>query len=701
MLELLTQVAEGKLSPLSRERRGTPRWLASVIERALSFEADARWADGHAFAAALVAGQHAPSKRGGPLLGTRVLGSVALVAAAGVGGAFLIRARAAEQRRQEARDLVERAELTLWRHGTPSVPELDRAIELAPLDPRAWIDRALTRSLSGDQVAAGSDIDRALALAPDSARALSVKASIEWRGDKHELARVHADQALAHDSRCALALRVVGGIELEQPDDPTKALGTARLAWALARDPGDPVTWRLLGHGLAVTEHSEAAIEALTRAVALDPKHARSWVDRAILLSNRGEHAKALADAEKALALEPGDASALAARAYARAELGQLDDALADADRALALDAKQGTAFVTRGIVAHHRKKHSVALTELTNALELSPDNSLALFLRSKERFATGDAAGALADANALVRAAPSELHAWVGRGELRQLQGDVAGAIEDFGKAIELNPKEGRSWLFRGKARDELKPGDGQTDFEHAVELDATLLEGWVLLERGYLRAGAPEAALRAIDKAYAQFPDDSGLWTERAAVLSEVGRVEESEAEFARALSRESTNGDFFILRGTTRADRGDLERAILDYDRALELKSKAPYIALLARAEAYAQRGEPDKALADATAATSRAPRSVSAWACVAFCRLQSHDVAGALNAATRAVSLEPDNPFGLAARGLCRAEQGELDGARADLELAFAHTTSGFARGLVGKAAERKLSELRGR
>src|SRR5262249_17516045 len=56
ILEVIDRTNRGKFDALSRHRRDAPPWLAHVIGRALAVRVEERYADGHAFAAALRAG---------------------------------------------------------------------------------------------------------------------------------------------------------------------------------------------------------------------------------------------------------------------------------------------------------------------------------------------------------------------------------------------------------------------------------------------------------------------------------------------------------------------------------------------------------------------------------------------------------------------------------------------------------------------
>ncbi|MBI3724162.1 protein kinase, partial [bacterium] len=158
--------------------------------------------------------------------------------------------------------------------------------------------------------------------------------------------------------------------------------------------------------------------------------------------------------------------------------------------------------------------------------------------------------AAAAAGATAVFRSAPSDadersrLRATelVASAEAKQKKGDHAGAIGDTTKAIELDPRLARAWSIRGDARS--KTGDRPSaiaDCSRAIELDPKLASAWT--NRGAARSrhgGDPEGAI----------------------------------ADFDRAIELDATFAEAWASRGTARAETGDLDRAIRDCSRAVEL-------------------------------------------------------------------------------------------------------------------------------
>ena len=75
-----------------------------------------------------------------------------------------------------------------------------------------------------------------------------------------------------------------------------------------------------------------------TSALKIDPKHASAHVNRALALTDQGEHSKAMVDFDKAIALGVDEADVWAARGGVNEALGRSESAQQDFAKAIALN---------------------------------------------------------------------------------------------------------------------------------------------------------------------------------------------------------------------------------------------------------------------------------------------------------------------------------------------------------------------------
>ncbi|MEU6301162.1 tetratricopeptide repeat protein [Streptomyces chartreusis] len=241
------------------------------------------------------------------------------------------------------------------------------------LDPgaaaRAYRARAMSHDLAGDLVAAVTAMDRALRLAPEDPRSLAL------RGEYHR-ALEHPDEALRDLDRAlflhpddAFALASRGAVRLvrQEFDEALADLDRAvRLKpdypWALVRRAR---VHRSLGD-------QDRQLADLELAAAVGPDWAWVRCERGDALRGAGRDEEALADYDHALALEPGYESARASRGASLANLGRHAEALADLDLVLERRPAYAWALTRRAAVHRHLGDDARAAADEELAARLS-----------------------------------------------------------------------------------------------------------------------------------------------------------------------------------------------------------------------------------------------------------------------------------------------------------------------------------------
>lgn len=118
-------------------------------------------------------------------------------------------------------------------------------------------------------------------------------------------------------------------------------------------------------------EEARLALDGCTRAIRLDPRHARAHYIRGLILAERlGNNQAALADFDRAIGLDPRYAAAYFKRANARARLDDLAGARGDYDAAIRL-APDGDAHFNRGVVRFKLGDRPGAVDDLRLAARL------------------------------------------------------------------------------------------------------------------------------------------------------------------------------------------------------------------------------------------------------------------------------------------------------------------------------------------
>ncbi len=138
-----------------------------------------------------------------------------------------------------------------------------------------------------------------------------------------------------------------------------------------------------------------------------------------VAYSEKGEHARALANFDKAIALQPDDANAHYNRGIAYMRKGEVDKALADYNGAIQFKRDYAEAYNNRGIAYQKKCEIVYAIQDYSTAIGLNPE---------------------------LV-----EPHA--NRGSLYLSRRDIYRAVDDCSKALRLNPDAGMAYATCGVA--------------------------------------------------------------------------------------------------------------------------------------------------------------------------------------------------------------------------------------------------------
>ncbi len=132
------------------------------------------------------------------------------------------------------------------------------------------------------------------------------------------------------------------------------------------------------------------------------------------------------------------------------------------------------------------------------------------------------------------------------------------------------------------------------------------------------------------------------------------------------------DTSDGDL-VNRGIEKAKNGDLDGAIADFNRAIELNPKddAPYYN---RAQARRLKKDTAGAIADYTRAIEIGSTNPAAYNNRANARAENNDWEGAISDYTRAIDLKPDYARAYYNRAVARKDKGDASGAAADFKRA---------------------------
>ncbi len=294
-----------------------------------------------------------------------------------------------------------------------------------------------------------------------------------------------ADFFLSHriyvaKSQRKLYLTYNGGAVFRLGSVPASAPQVAPTPSASADAPTDAGGFARRGAAFAARRDFAHAIADFTRAIELEPKVAKHYVDRARARNEAGQTELAAKDLDEAIKLKPDDVGTLLARGVVRLKVRDLPGAKSDFDAALRLDPTQ--TFLVTGIYTED-DMFEPAIAALDAWIAAHPkDETLASALNNRcwaLAMWNHDLDKALADCNAAIKLRPKNAGYLDSRGMVHLRRGEFDASIADYDAALKLEPKE--PWSLYGRGLAELRKGQiarGEDDLKASAAIDPDLAE-------------------------------------------------------------------------------------------------------------------------------------------------------------------------------------------------------------------------------
>ncbi len=276
-----------------------------------------------------------------------------------------------------------------------------------------------------------------------------------------------------------------------------------------------------------------------------------------------------------------------------------------------------------------------LAIADLTKAIEIDAKYANAYNLRGIALRRNGDLARAIADQSTAIEINPAFASAYNSRGFVYRQQRDYDRALRDYNKAIELDPGYALAYLNRAFTQDiKDDPNRAIADLKQAIKLGG-----------------------REFD--YVFFSLEPTEHNHVATLLT-------------KAIERDARDAVAYYIRGLTSAAIDEQERAIADYNKAIELDPV--YIdAYVARGRAYSsERYDDARALADYSKAIELDPKNARAYRARGSFYLDQVSDHGdrALPDYNKAIELDPGDSEAYLQRGLLYALNDQHALAKAD-------------------------------
>jgi tetratricopeptide (TPR) repeat protein len=314
-------------------------------------------------------------------------------------------------------------------------------------------------------------------------------------------------------------------------------------------EPHEP--WWVVNQGLLLFKLGQygEAVEAFDKAVVLDPDHAQAYAIRGAAHEKLGEHERARDDYERAIELDDAGRPGVHLR-LALVLWGHFDD-LAGAEkhlrRAADLDPENVSPWIILGNVLNLQRKYAEAIEPFAKAT-------------------------ALADL-------PAEVRRWYG-GALHEV-GRYDDALDQFDAGLALDGEDAQLHHNRGNALSRLgRYEEAEEAYARAIELDPEKAYWWN--GRGMVRLhhlAKPEDALLDFQQACARDNHSAVLHHNRGNALWGLGRREEAENAYARAIELDPEMPNAHVNRAVALHALDDYESAYQELEEAIRCGRTRP--------------------------------------------------------------------------------------------------------------------------
>jgi tetratricopeptide (TPR) repeat protein len=393
------------------------------------------------------------------------------------------------------------------------------------------------------------------------------------------------------------------------------------------------------------------------------PNDAEGFLNRAGARAFNGDMNGAIADCTRAIELDPKSEPAVYKRGALKLQKGDYDGAIADLSRAIELSPNTADYYSDRGLAKLRKRDNDGAIVDFTRAIELDAKSAIAYRNRTLAKNINGDADGAIADYNRAIGLDPKNADAFNSRGMIKKAKGDLDGAIADFNSAIELNEKLAIAYKNRGEAKQAKGDAAGANeDLKRAGEFDPQLRD--------------EESSAGHVDRSTAKGKEKESAasvedFFNRAGVKKAAGDLDGAIADYDRAIQLDPKDAAIYNNRGLAKQEKGDLDAAIVDFNRAIQLNPKDA-VACSNRGNAKRDKGDLDGAIADYNRAIRFDPKYAYAYYDRGLAKKQKSDLHGAIADYNRVIELDPKFAKAYCDRGVAKRRKGDLDGAISDYD-----------------------------
>jgi len=192
------------------------------------------------------------------------------------------------------------------------------------------------------------------------------------------------------------------------------------------------------------------AVEDFDQFIMQENKIAEAYLNRGICYLYLKDTVQAYANFDTAVRTNRENPDSYNRRGVLYMQQKRYAEAEADFDKAISCDSAYVLSYFNRALVYSDTHRPMQSLGDLNRVIELDSTSSISYYNRAIVRTQIGDYGGALEDYDKVALYSPDNVLVYYNRGGLHAYLGDTEAALDDFSRAIELYPDFANAYLSR-----------------------------------------------------------------------------------------------------------------------------------------------------------------------------------------------------------------------------------------------------------
>lgn len=308
-------------------------------------------------------------------------------------------------------------------------------------------------------------------------------------------------------------------------------------------------------------ENYDRAIELLTENVKKNPDDSEGYLWLGIAYGRKREYGKATDSFDKAVELDS-------------LYLDKMKTA--KPDQFWGGGASYWVTYVNCGVGLMNEEEFQAALDRMLAAAQIQPDSSSTYnyigYIYSK----LGKEEEACKSYEKAAKLGPRNLDARLNLAACRLKHEDYDGALKHLTKAVEIDSTSDRAYYLKGICHSQKDENDeAEKAFRTATGLNPKNKDAFYNLGVIQLKQDKASGGSKSLEKAVELAPTDEDAWYQLGGAFFKLEEYQNAADAFTKVIELNPTNADAYENRGHCRRNLGLKEQALMDFQRAEELR------------------------------------------------------------------------------------------------------------------------------